>query len=123
MMRINMARTFSTVLAVLLLAGLATACSSNLESTEETQTAQPVTVTVNLLGNRFDTDSISIPAGSTIIFHNTTSADHGIICDLFDADLRPGQDFHFTFAAPGVYEVRSRTHQSASGIYLRVTVE
>lgn len=122
-MRITIARTLFTLLVALIMSGLATACSSNLESTTETTMAGPVTVTVNLLGNRFDTDSITIAAGSTIIFHNTTSADHGIISEVFDADLRPGQDFHYTFEAPGVYEVRSRTHASASGIYLRVNVE
>ena len=103
------------------------ACSGNLEESSGTtvtdQAVEPVIVTVNILGNRMDPQAVTIPVGSTVIFHNTTSADHGIVSDVFDADLQPGQDFQYTFAYAGIYQVRSRTHTAATNLRCEIRVE
>ena len=108
-------------------AALGACGGGNLSQEDQTQTAQPVaepvTVTVNLLGNRFDASEVTVPAGSTVIIHNTTSADHGLVSEVFDVDLRPGQDYQHVFNNPGTYTVRSRTHNQAAGISLTVRVE
>jgi plastocyanin len=85
--------------------------------------AEPQTVVINVLGNRFDVDSIAVPRGSTVIWHNTTSADHGLISDVFDVDLRPGQDYQYTFHQPGTYHIRSRSHVDAPGLQCWIIVQ
>lgn len=103
------------------------ACSSNLEQSSGTtvteQASEPVTVTVNILGNRMDPQMVTVPVGSTVVFHNTTSADHGIISDVFEAVLVPGQDFLYSFAYPGIYLVRSSTHTTAPNLRCEIRVE
>jgi plastocyanin len=121
----------STLCALLTVAALAlTACPGSMGSSETapaTQQQQPVqepqTVRINILGNSFDVDSIAVPVGSTVIWHNTTSAHHGIVSEVFDADLRAGQDYQYTFHQPGTYHVRSRTHVDAPGLQCWIIVQ
>lgn len=100
------------------------------ESTGTTQqpAATPVTVTINILGNRFDTQELTVPVGSTVIWHNTTSADHVIQSPAFcsntprscEAALRPGQDYPQIFNVAGTFEVTSASHPT--GRDLRCTI-
>lgn len=126
-------RGLNLVLALLMMVtglALAPACGSagsqeqTTPQTQEPPPPEPVTVTVNILGNRYDPQEVTVPAGSTVIWHNTTANNHGIICEgTFDADLRPGQDFQHVFANAGTYEVRSRTSETGINFYTIVTVE
>jgi len=87
-------------------------------------TPDPVTVTVDILGNRFDPQALTVPAGSTVVFHNTTSTDHGIGCDgEFSASLSPGNDYSYTFDSTGSFRVDSTTHSSGVDLYVDITVE
>lgn len=113
------------VLSAFLLAFLP-ACGGSMGSSGTTTTTtepQPVEVTVNILGNRFDPAELTVPAGSTVTFHNTTSTDHGFSCDAFDAVLAAGQDYPFTFDAPGTYDVRTTTHDAGLGLRVTIVVE
>jgi len=102
------------------------ACGAQSSNTPTSAPApQPVEVTVNILGNTFDPQELTVPAGSTVTWHNTTATDHGIVCEDagIDADLRPGQDHPVTFDTPGVYTVNSRTHSSGTNLTVTITVE
>ena len=85
--------------------------------------AQTITSTINIMGNRFDPQEMTVPAGTTVTWHNTTSAEHGITCDEFEATLRPGQDYEYTFANAGSYAVVSSSHAGVEGLRVTITVE
>lgn len=109
----------SLVIAVVLV----TAGCGGMEQSSTT-TSSPVTVTVNILGNRFDAQELTVGRGSTVIWHNTTSVTHGIMCNNeFDADLRPGQDFHHTFSSSGYFVVYNRRYPESPGLTMEIRVE
>lgn len=113
-------------LGVAVMLAVVPACGGSMSSTttQPTATPDPVTVTIDILGNRFDPQELTVPAGSTVIFHNTTSAQHGIACDsVFDATVDPGQDYPHTFNSAGSYHVGTTTHAAGVDLYVDITVE
>ena len=114
-------------LGAALLLVFAPACGGSMNSgttTTTTATPEPVTVTIDILGNRFDPQELTVPAGSTVIFHNTTGAQHGIACDnVFDATVDPGQDYPYTFDAAGSFHVGTTTHAAGVDLFVDITVE
>ena len=118
--------SIAVTLLIALSIALLPACGGSMSSTTTTTNTapDPVTVAVDILGNRFDPQALTVPAGSTVVFHNTTSTDHGIECSgEFNVSLSPGQDYSYTFDSAGSFRADSTSHSSGVDLYVDITVE
>jgi predicted lipoprotein with Yx(FWY)xxD motif/plastocyanin len=75
------------------------------------------TTTINVQNFAFDPKDLTIPAGTTVIWHNSDSVTHTVTSDtgLFDGNLPGGADFQFTFSQPGTYPYYCKPHGGAGG--------
>lgn len=119
-------KKLAIVIAFALLVPMVAACGSQ-SSNQPTSEPVPTTVeaTVNILGNRYEPQELTIPAGSRVTFHNTTAALHGVVCPEADINLRleGGQEAWYDFDTPGTYEVNSSTHDNAPQLHVTIIVE
>jgi plastocyanin len=116
------------ILVLLALTGVIGACAGNMAEGEGTGTTQqpvnePVTVVVNVRGNHFDPQSLTIPVGSTVVWENDSGVEHHLECDLFDAALNPGQEFSFTFDRTGTWTVINSDYPEVDAMRVRIHVE
>jgi len=61
----------------------------------------------------FDPAEVTVPPGSTVVWHNRGHEEHSVTADdsSFDSGLKkPGTDFSFTFPRAGVYTYHCRPH-------------
>jgi plastocyanin len=61
----------------------------------------------------FDPADLSVPAGTTVVWHNRGKEEHSVTADdrSFDSGLKkPGTDFQFTFPRAGVYAYHCQPH-------------
>jgi len=66
----------------------------------------------------FDPAELTVPAGSTIAWHNRGHEEHSVTADdkSFDSGLKkPGTDFQWTFAKAGVYAYHCQPHPWMTG--------
>src|SRR5437763_281964 len=66
----------------------------------------------------FDPAQLTVPAGSTVAWHNRGHEEHSVTADdtSFDSGLKkPGTDFQFTFAKVGVYAYHCQPHPWMTG--------
>ncbi len=70
----------------------------------------PMTKSVMLYKYRFNPNSLSVPAGSTVIFSNKDPEQHNINIKQLNIDkvLKPNEKFSYTFSNPGTYTVNNR---------------
>jgi plastocyanin len=81
--------------------------------------------TVSLSGSQFSPSSLTIPAGTTVTFTNTsghtvTEGTDGQPVDDPIIDEQGGEDIVFTFDEPGTYDLTCRIHSS---MHMTITVE
>lgn len=125
MSRIHRATRFRPFLAVALT--LVTLVSLAACSGSESGGGDVTTVTIQ--GRSFG-DDITIPVGTTVVFHNAdsfthtvTNGTHGVAIDdpLFDMEVPTGADSEpIVFDVLGAYDVTCRIHTS---MHLKITVE
>jgi plastocyanin len=86
----------------------------------------PTTVTVSVGDNFFDPASVTVTAGSTIIWKNMGTHDHtatsgspGARSNLFDSGaLNPNQSFQHTFSSAGNFAYFCTVHPEMSGMII-----
>ncbi len=75
--------------------------------------------TVNIKDFLFQPSILTVPAGTTVTWHNQDGVQHTVTSDtqgLFDSGaLAPGKKFSFTFTAPGSYMYHCNIHTSMHG--------
>jgi plastocyanin len=119
-------KKLALLVALALAVPMVAACGGN-QSQQPTSAPVPQTVevTVEILGNRYEPQELTIPAGSRVTFRNTTSAQHGVQCEEagINALLEGGQQAWYDFETPGTYEVTSSTHTAAPDLHVTIVVE
>jgi predicted lipoprotein with Yx(FWY)xxD motif/plastocyanin len=87
------------------------------------QTAGSNTVKINVQNFAFNPKSLTIKAGTTVIWHNSDSVLHTVTSDtgVFDGNLLSGADFQFNFDKAGTYPYYCKPHggpgeQGMSGV-------
>jgi plastocyanin len=75
--------------------------------------------TVNIKSYSFQPATLSVPAGTTVTWHNQDSVQHTVTSDvqgLFDSGvIAPGKKFTYTFPAPGSYSYHCSIHPGMKG--------
>lgn len=70
--------------------------------------------TVNIKSYSFQPSTLSVPAGTTVTWHNQDNVQHTVTSDikgLFDSGaIATGKEFTFTFPAPGSYSYHCSIH-------------
>lgn len=109
---------YFVIITVILLA----ACSSQSPGTTASGTPQaetPVsgqTAAVSIKDFSFSPASLTISAGTTVVWTNNDSAGHTIKSDAFNSDvISKGQTFEFKFDEKGTYEYSCGVHPSMKG--------
>lgn len=84
-------------------------------------------VVVTMTSRTFEPAQVTISAGTTIRWENTSNIPHtvtsgtrGSPTGLFDVNLAPGEVFSFTFEEPGVFDYYCIPHPGMDGV---ITVE
>jgi plastocyanin len=81
--------------------------------------------TVSLSGSQFSPSSLTIPAGTTVTFtdtsgHTVTEGSDGVAVDDPIVDEQGGSDIEVTFDEPGTYNITCKVHSSMN---MTITVE
>ncbi len=81
--------------------------------------------TVSLAGNQFSPSSLTVPAGTTVIFtdtatHTVTEGTNGQAADDPIVDETGGADIEVTFDEPGTYSITCKVHPEMN---MSITVE
>jgi plastocyanin len=75
--------------------------------------------TVNIKSYSFQPATLSVPAGTTVTWHNQDNAQHTVTSDikgLFDSGaIAAGKKFTYTFTAPGSYSYHCSIHPGMKG--------
>lgn len=115
-----MSNKLSSALILLVLATsmLLTACNKNKNQPINDQPYQepvnsapaPVSKSMVLYKYKFNPNSLSIPAGSTVTFTNKDPEQHNINIKSLNVDkiLKPNEKFSYTFSNPGTYTINNR---------------
>ncbi|MFH1169562.1 MAG: cupredoxin family copper-binding protein [Chloroflexota bacterium] len=114
------AATMALLLILLLLP--AAACQQSPATTPPApQPGAPQTapsVEVNIQGFAFTPDSITIPTGTTVTWHNNDGVPHTVTANAgqFDSgSISRGQSFSYTFNQKGAYDYHCTIHPSMTG--------
>lgn len=85
-----------------ILAGSLTACAP---PKKEPGLGVPGVNEVWLIGWVYEPETITVPAGTTVSWNNTTRDYHTVTSDdgLFDSRMGGGQSFSYTFREPGIF--------------------
>jgi uncharacterized repeat protein (TIGR01451 family) len=81
-------------------------------------TAPTLQASVSIIDFAFQPSSITIGAGTTVVWTNTGSATHTVTSDsgIFDSgDISPGGTFQFTFENAGTYSYHCSIHTFMTG--------
>ena len=74
------------------------------------------TAKVGMQGVSFTPDSVSVKAGGTVTWKNTSTISHNVTADGFASKtLDPGATFTHTFAKPGTYAFMCTFHAGMKG--------
>jgi len=96
---------------ILVAATFAFACggSDPAPDTQPTQAA-PETKNVNLFGYKFNPNSLTIAAGTTVVFNNKDPENHNVTISALGIDqiIEPGKSFSYTFTTTGEFAVSNR---------------
>ena len=110
----------AAVLAVVLLAVIATGCSSS--SKPKAAPTGPATngASVTISGFAFKAGAVKVKTGSTVIWGNHDTTTHTVTSTggpaTFDSgDLAVGKTFSHTFTTPGTYSYHCSIHASMTG--------
>jgi plastocyanin len=125
--------TLSTILAalVLVLAACGGGASSSAPASQGGEASQPASggtgggETVSLAGAAFNPSSLTIQAGTTVTFtdtsgHTVTEGENGQAVDSPIVDEQGGSDIEVTFDEPGTYHITCKIHSSMN---MTITVE
>lgn len=76
----------------------------------DTTQAAPESKDVNLFGYKFNPNSLTVPAGTTVVFNNKDPENHNVTISALGIDevIEPGQSFSFTFTTTGEFAVSNR---------------
>src|SRR5689334_24749818 len=80
--------------------------------------AQAETVAVEVGAGGFSSQEVTVPAGTTVVWTNRGSSLESVVADdgSFDSfRLDPGEQFSFTFTAPGEFTYTSTFGSGATG--------
>lgn len=114
------------LIGILLMLALAiTACSGGNGGESADDGGGGDAATVSLSGGQFAPSSITIQAGETVIFtdtsgHTVTEGSNGEAADDPIVDEQGGSDIEVTFDEPGTYNITCKIHSSMN---MTVTVE
>jgi plastocyanin len=120
---VHRSRPMALIGALLILMLTLAACSGG--GGGASATAEGGGETVSLAGGAFSPASLTIPAGTTVTFTNTsghtvTEGQDGQAADAPIIDEQGGSDITFTFDEPGTYNLTCRIH---SAMNMTITVE
>jgi plastocyanin len=107
--------------AILILTLILTACGGG----DASEPADGGGETVSLSGSQFSPGSLTVSAGTTVTFTNTsghtvTEGSNGQAADDPIIDEQGGEDIVFTFDEPGTYNLTCQIHSSMN---MTITVE
>lgn len=99
------------------------ACSDDENGTSPTDNddnGDPQTNEVGMSASSFQPSQLSIDAGETVVWKNTSSILHTVTSDngLFDANVQPGASFSYTFETAGTYTYECTLHAGMTGTIL-----
>ena len=130
-MRHSRPMTLSALMAILVL--VLAACGSTAESTPPDDGGGAPTDagggetgdTVSMAGNQFSPGSLTIAAGTTVTFtdtssHTVTEGVDGVAADDPIVDETGGSDIQVTFDEPGTYNITCKVHPEMN---MTITVE
>jgi len=109
-----------TIFLILILIVLAVSCSKT-DTSQASPKVGPLGVKqdIEIKGFAFNPASITISAGTTVIWTNQDSAPHRIISDsgneLGSGSISTGQTYTHTFENPGTYDYHCSIHPSMKG--------
>lgn len=116
---------FSFILIVSLLVSCASSSSgtpasdttaSNMPSQAAAQSGTGTTAAVSIENFSFSPATLTISAGTTVVWTNNDTAGHNIKSDSFNSPmLSKGQTFEFKFDNKGTYEYSCGVHPSMKG--------
>lgn len=109
-------RTRPSTVALAVLVGLgATACSSDGDGGEATQSTAVDTATVQVDDNFFDPDEIDVGVGATVTWEWVGSEPHNVVGDGFESDIQQQGTFEQTFEEAGSYDYVCTVHPGMEG--------
>jgi plastocyanin len=79
----------------------------------------PTTSSVSILDRSFSPASLSISAGSTVVWTNVSGRDHNVVADdgsFASADLAGGATYTGTFTTPGTFRYFCSIHPDMTGV-------
>ncbi|QED29762.1 hypothetical protein FRD01_21515 [Microvenator marinus] len=108
--RISMMKNLALGL-ILVAATFSVACGGSDPAPDDQQTqAAPESKTVNMFGYKFNPNTLTIPAGTTVVFNNKDPENHNVNIAALNLDeiVEPGQSFSYTFTTSGEFAVTNR---------------
>lgn len=79
----------------------------------------PTTSSVSILDRSFSPASVSVSAGSTVVWTNVSGRDHNVVADngsFASADLAGGATYTRTFTTPGTFSYLCTIHPDMTGV-------
>ena len=120
MIRLFFAALIPSLLAVIMLPTLA---ESSRPLQDRPPPLPPVAATVGINASSFEPASVTIKAGETVGWENSSDRDHQIVADekqFKSGTIKPGKGWRHTFESAGTYRYHCALHPRAKGT---VTVE
>ncbi|MBI5871078.1 MAG: cupredoxin family copper-binding protein [Actinobacteria bacterium] len=81
-------------------------------------TAAEKSSVISISGSRFDPAELTVDVGTTVTWSNNDSTTHTVTAPsgaFNSGDLKPGQNFGYTFNEAGTYEYGCTIHPSMKG--------
>ncbi|MEZ4460666.1 MAG: cupredoxin domain-containing protein [bacterium] len=114
-----------TAIALTIVASLfAVACGGSDTPADTTPTqSTPESKTVQMFGYKFNPNSLSVPAGTTVVFENKDPERHNVTISALGIDqmVDPGQSWSYTFTTTGEFAVANRL--ASNGMAATITVQ
>lgn len=120
-----MRKAFLIIAGITMLAAFALAVSACGEETSTStgisgavSTAAKKSSVISISGNKFDPAELTVDVGTTVTWSNNDSTTHTVTAPsgaFNSGDLKPGQNFGYTFNEAGTYEYGCTIHTAMKG--------
>jgi len=94
--------------------------AAKVEAVQETKTASPQTVNVDIAGFKYSPNTVNIKVGDTVTWTQKDKVPHTVTIvtgpESFDSGLlTQGKTFSYTFTKPGTYSYKCTPHPNMRG--------
>lgn len=119
-----MRKIFILIAGLALIAAAALSVSACGEETSTSTTTSPSSTAVekssvvNMSGSKFDPAEVTVDVGTTVTWSNNDSVTHTVTASggaFSSGDLKPGQNFGYTFNEPGTFDYACTIHPTMTG--------